>query len=564
MKKGFLFTGLLIALILLGGYILLAKDAKENIDSTLIRLGLRSAQPIEQPAQPQQAILIKSTPAEKKAPAVKEAPEEKVPDAKKARKVEEEPVKLPEPVIDWPSTSAMGSAYVAKPAERKVSKEAPKTEMEAFPRTMGTKERIEILGQRIDELKIQGLEDVVLRDEFHSLTGYTEPKTRGHLDATGDNCGDPLSISLPPVSWPYVDANTTCGRGDDYTGTCLNYDDDEDIIYEVTVSQQVSVEISLDALGGSYAQIGIATECPPANCLATSGGSWGVNPAPMTVVLDPGTYYIMCDIWSYPDYCYDFDLTIDTAIYVDPCTPDVSVTLPADLPYTDANQTNCGLENDFNATCLGSYDGGEDILYEVTVTAQCTVEINLDPGSSTWTGILIDDVCPPGASCMAFSTNSSASPHGLDCMVLAPGTYYIMVDTYPSPDCITSFDLTITSCVYTDPCVPDVSGITLPAGLPYSDLNQTNCGLGDDFNATCLGSYDSGEDILYEFTVTTDTCINVELDPNTTTGTGILLDDECPPDQSTCIATSTNYSASPHGFSGISLTAGTYYIIVDS
>ncbi|MBU1706332.1 hypothetical protein KKB28_00280, partial [bacterium] len=354
MKKGFLFTGLLIALILLGGYVLLAKDAKENIDSTLIRLGLRSAQPIEQPAQPQQAILIKSTPAEKKAPAVKEAPAEKeVPDAKKARKVEEEPVKIPEPVIDWPSTSAMGSAYVAKPAVKKVDKKAPQTEMEALPKTMSKKDRIELIGQRIDELKMQGLEYTDLLNELNNLHGGATKPARRHLDATGDDCTDPIVI-----------------------------------------------------------------------------------------------------------------------------------TLPADLPFTDAAQTNCGRLDDYENTCLGYYDSGEDIIYQLTVTATCTVEIGLDPGTTTYTGICIDDECPPADPCMAFSTRGySGGAHGLDCMILDPGTYYIMIDTWSAPDCIPSFDLTINTCTYVDPCTPDVS-VTLPAALPYSDLGQTNCGLEDDFNAT--------------------------------------------------------------------------------
>ncbi len=159
MKKGFLFTGLFIAIILLGCYVLLADNVKEDVDSTLIRLGLRTAQPIAQPAQPEEPAIIKTTPAEKKAPVEKEAPAVKeAPVEKKAGTIEEEPAKIPEPVIDWPSTSAWGPAHVAKPAVRKAAEKAPQAEVEAFPRAMSKKERIEVLGQRIDELKEQGLE----------------------------------------------------------------------------------------------------------------------------------------------------------------------------------------------------------------------------------------------------------------------------------------------------------------------------------------------------------------------------------------------------------------------
>jgi len=69
-------------------------------------------------------------------------------------------------------------------------------------------------------------------------------------------------------------------------------------------------------------------------------------------------------------------------------------TLPLDLPYSDANHT-CGRVNDYSATCLGSYDGGEDIIYEITVTADICVDISVTPDAS-WVGLGIGDTCPLG------------------------------------------------------------------------------------------------------------------------------------------------------------------------
>jgi len=127
------------------------------------------------------------------------------------------------------------------------------------------------------------------------------------------------------------------------------------------------------------------------------------------------------------------------------CNDPIIVDLGAGLPYTELGQTTCGRMDDYFDTCLGSYDGGEDIIYAVTVATEDDYLITMDPGATTWTGILITDVCPPSTSCIAYQTGVTGvrtlNVH------LTPGVYYIMVDTWPSPDCIPSFNLTIDTYV---------------------------------------------------------------------------------------------------------------------
>ncbi|HEX2897390.1 MAG TPA: choice-of-anchor J domain-containing protein, partial [candidate division Zixibacteria bacterium] len=126
----------------------------------------------------------------------------------------------------------------------------------------------------------------------------------------------------------------------------------------------------------------------------------------------------------------------------DACGDPLKIELPAELPYADGN-TTCGRSNDYFGTCLAPYDGGEDIVYEITVTSPVTIDITLDPLGTTYTGFVVDDMCPPDGSCLATKTNFSSSPYTLNSLSLAAGTYYLMVDTWPSPDCIPDFDLTI-------------------------------------------------------------------------------------------------------------------------
>ncbi len=160
---------------------------------------------------------------------------------------------------------------------------------------------------------------------------------------------------------------------------------------------------------------------------------------------------LICD--HYSGGCFlDFNFYIDEyggPTPGDDCTDPIVVKLPDDMvsgpdldSYIDAGQTTCARVDDYDLTCLGSYDGGEDIIYMLDVGADMMVNILLEPDVS-WTGIVIDDNCPPDeADCIAFSTASSGS-HGLYNVELTTGYYYLMIDTYPTPDCIPSFDLTI-------------------------------------------------------------------------------------------------------------------------
>ncbi len=125
------------------------------------------------------------------------------------------------------------------------------------------------------------------------------------------------------------------------------------------------------------------------------------------------------------------------------CSNPLSITLGAgSLPQTVAGQTNCGNGNTYSNTCLGSYDGGEDVTYKITVTDPISISITLDPKGSAWTGWAIDDACPlDPTACLYSKTSSGGTAYTLSGVTLAAGTYYMMVDTWPTPNCIPAFDL---------------------------------------------------------------------------------------------------------------------------
>lgn len=256
----------------------------------------------------------------------------------------------------------------------------------------------------------------------------------------------------------------------------------------------------------------------------------------------------------------------------DSCAEPLSFTLPADLPYESKNNYTCGRQNHYSEADMCytyGYGGGEDAVYEMVVTAAGSFDFNMDPKGTTWTYFEIRTECePPNGDCIGYARNTAGGAYDLLCVALDPGTYYIIVDSWPSPDCIPDFDLTITEC---DPGNPGDNCLNpLTYSISSADVGttiisgETNCGRGNNYDATCLGSYDGGEDIIIEVVPTEDMCATFILDPKGTSYSGIAVDDACPP-ASSCLGYVTGSSGDPKSTPPISMTAGTsYYIMVDT
>lgn len=110
---------------------------------------------------------------------------------------------------------------------------------------------------------------------------------------------------------------------------------------------------------------------------------------------------------------------------------------------TVLNQTNCGLGNFYEDTDMGFYDNGEDAVYILTVTGDQIVTITLDSKGTTYSGVGVFDDCPDVGTLLGSVGTSSGTAKSIEGLSLVAGTYYIMVDTWASPDCIPDFDLTI-------------------------------------------------------------------------------------------------------------------------
>jgi len=117
--------------------------------------------------------------------------------------------------------------------------------------------------------------------------------------------------------------------------------------------------------------------------------------------------------------------------------------------FTDTG-TTCGQLNDWSNTCLGSADGGEDFIYRWTTTTNGAWNLQLLAPTAATRGLVVSSSCPPDSfNCI----NQFQDTLSLNCVPLAAGTYYIMVDR--SSSCDATYTLNVTPCTDIGRCCYD-------------------------------------------------------------------------------------------------------------
>lgn len=268
----------------------------------------------------------------------------------------------------------------------------------------------------------------------------------------GDTCFAPISVADS-----FSDTNNTCSYANDYTGTCLGplYDTGPDVIYQWTVTADACYKLTLLTTGTyDYPGLAVADHCPPtAPCIAF-GEYYGNRVVLNNVNLTAGTYYIMVDNWPSPPCINGYTLTAEICpppIPGDTCADPILVT----DAFTDVG-TTMDRNNDYSGTCLQPYyDTGRDVVYAWTVTQDSCFNVTLQTaGTYDYPGMAIDTACPPGNPCLIYGENSGNLITFTN-LNLAAGTYYIMLDNWPSPDYY-DYTLTVTLCPTGACCVNGV------------------------------------------------------------------------------------------------------------
>jgi Secretion system C-terminal sorting domain len=157
----------------------------------------------------------------------------------------------------------------------------------------------------------------------------------------------------------------------------------------------------------------------------------------------------------------------------------------ASLPYdSGAGITTCGNGNNVtstNATTCGStsYFGGEDRTYIFTPTATTVHNIVLTTTTDDDAGIQLYNGCPfsGGGTCVANSQSTTGLTRTISPSLTAGITYYLVIDNFPAPACIASYQLTITPLGCTGPTLSTttINNAACPTSYSYT-FTVTNMG----------------------------------------------------------------------------------------
>ncbi len=194
-----------------------------------------------------------------------------------------------------------------------------------------------------------------------------------------------------------------------------------------------------------------------------------------------------------------------------PITPDFTVNT---FPYTQTG-TTCGAGNDVpdgNNSCNSSYDGGEDLIYELNITTAGTYTITVQNTDGTgYIGWFLTDQVPVSCggaaqfpACIASATSGSSNT-AINCVTLNPGTYYLLIDHFPSPTCSNfSIDIqngcSIINCPSGDDCA-SAYPLSGTSGTLYFSIDSCS----GNYDASCTSA--CGPDQIFQIDVPDGSCL---------------------------------------------------------
>ncbi|MFM2136026.1 MAG: hypothetical protein RL021_1426, partial [Bacteroidota bacterium] len=394
--------------------------------------------------------------------------------------------------------------------------------------------------------------------------------------ATGDECASAIPI---PVNSTCVYTNgTTVGATPSSTAPapgCANFltGTTVDVWYSFVAT---SASMTLNSNTGTITDGGMALysgTCAGLTLVECDDDDSPNGFMPMIQRTDfiPGnTYYIR--MWNYSGSTTGtFSLCL-TAPPVLSCPSGLGtgVVTVASLPYSSGNVTTCGMVNDLNSTnvpvCGASYYyDGEDAVYVFTPTVTGTTTIALN-STGSYTGLMLYAGCPFGGGTCVTNLQSSSGSKSFCATVTAGVTYYLIIDSWPSPAC-NPYSLSISAPSNS------IQGATcstaIPMTLPYIATGQSTSCAGNDYTNTTTGAcntlYQSGEDKVYSFSGTAGQCISVAITNANSSNIGFQLSFGCPGSAGAVCVASAGGAVSGALNGSIPLpSTGTYYLIIDS
>ena len=364
---------------------------------------------------------------------------------------------------------------------------------------------------------------------------------------TGDDCASAYALT-PPSGILNFDIGACNG---DYDASCTSACG-QDIVFQIDVPDGYQLKWwvsndNFDVVGYTY-----INGCPGTGTEITCSDNDAFVHSWCNTTGTTQTAYIVVDEWG-SSTCNDpgtgqlnWELT--------PITTSADYSFTA--PFTHSS-TTCGAGNDItDNACNTSYDGGEDVIYAITFPTAGTYQITVTNTDGTnYIGWFLTSSLPCGSisSCIAYAVSGSNSVADGCVTISTPGTYYLVIDYFPSPTC-SNYDISV------QPISADFS-----FNAPFTH-SSTTCGAGNDITSnSCNITYDGGEDVVYAITFSTagDYRISVTNTDGTNYIGWFLTSNMVCSSISSCIAYTISDTTNLAERCVTITTPGTYYLTID-
>ena len=314
---------------------------------------------------------------------------------------------------------------------------------------------------------------------YDSLATY-EPTGSCVFAVAGFDCDGIAFPAYVDVELDFSTSDDLCNYVNDFSDNTVGSDypgsswvnDGSDMAYAF-VSDGSSVSVNLFAYSDGTFNDGFLNvyngnplDSVPGTLVAEESFS-SSNDEDLILILDTdsgSTYFVIVDSDGFD--CFEYDLAINTLSGVGGCTDstalnydatvdyeDGSCTYPTwvdvTLPYNGVDLTNCGFGDDFtssNTAGSSSYLNGEDAGFGF-VGSGAPVQVDLITTTS-WTGLWVFDGDPLDTETSVVASETGSTSNESVTFDTEEGTSYVVViDTWPSPWCVPSFDLDIVELV---------------------------------------------------------------------------------------------------------------------
>ncbi len=302
-----------------------------------------------------------------------------------------------------------------------------------------------------------------------------------------------------------------------------------------------------------------------------------------TLVLEdvpPGDYYLFVDSYD------GFSAGPQTVTVVvgpptplpenDSCAKPQDITFPGGTNSVTFQADTTRAADDFDAGCATS-SGGRDLVYHLNLAETQDVKVS-STGAPGVDPVLYlrSSPCETAADVQCANTTSSGQTEMLLAKDLAPGHYYLFVDSDSAP---TSGPQTVTVSLRNPPRKGDTCAdpfILFADGGSSETVNATTEGYWNDYGNACGTSMDqSGNELVYRFVTKVSTKVSVKVAP-VAGDAGSLWPYVYLRDSADCALTGVAADGGgpgcveapnpgrPIDLVASNLPAGTYYLVVDS